>query len=240
MPMTKEPRTTQAQRIAALMDARGIPERKRRRALSRVTGATYETVRQWFEKDLDNITKDYLVEISRAYNCSMDWLISGEGSMDKGAKIDNGRGVEHNSRRVPVLSYIQAGDPKPAVDSYMAGAGMSDIAVDSEIEQDLSLQAFGLVVSGNSMAPEFRDGDIVVVDPDEKPQPGDVVVAVLDHDRESTIKKYRSRGNDASGHHVFELAPLNEDYHTIIVSSENPGHIVGTVVEHRRNLVKRR
>ena len=238
--MKKETKTTQAERISTLMDARGIPERKRRRALSRVVGATYETVRQWFEKDLDNITKDYLIKISKAYNCSMDWLISGEGAMDRGAHANNGREVQHNSRRVPVLSYIQAGDPRPVVDSYMAGAGMSDVAVDNETDQVLSMESFALVVAGNSMAPAFRDGDIVVVDPDEKPQPGDVVVAVLDHDSEATIKKYRSRGNDASGHHVFELVPLNEDYHTIIVSSENPGHIVGTVVEHRRNLVKRR
>lgn len=222
------------------MNARDIPERKRRRMLSKVTGATYETVRQWFEKDLDNITKDYLVAISRSYSCSLDWLISGEGDMDIGSSTTNGRGIRHNSRRIPVLSYIQAGDPRPVIDSYMAGAGMDEVAVDSEKEQELSMESFALVVSGNSMAPDFKDGDVVVVDPDIKPQPGDIVVAVLEGDQEATIKKYRSRGNDHAGHHVFELVPLNEDYHTITVSSDNPGHIVGAVVEHRRNLMRRR
>ena len=222
------------------MDARSIPERRQKRALSDATGARYETVRQWFSKNLDNITAEYLVAISKAYSCNLNWLITGKGDMNGDDRYTNGRVIDGNSRKIPVLSYIEAGKPKPVIDDYLAGAGMDEIAVDSELEQELSMESFALVVSGNSMAPEFQEGDVVVVDPCVKPWPGDVVVATLDAEREATIKKYRSRGNDATGHHVFELVPINDDYHTITISSENPGHIVGTVVEHRRNMRRRR
>lgn len=232
--------TTQAARIKQLMEARNIPVRKRRRALANASGAQYETVRQWFEKGLDNITAEYLVGIATTYNCDLTWLVSGRGEMDKGSRVGNGRHIDQGSRKIPVLSYIEAGDPKPVIADYMAGAGMDEVAVDSELEQELSMESFALVVSGSSMAPEFKEGDVVVIDPSVKPRPGDIVVATLEAESEATIKKYRSRGNDSAGHHVFELVPLNEDYHTITISSENPGHIVGTVVEHRRNLMRRR
>ncbi len=33
---------------------------------------------------------------------------------------------------------------------------------------------------------------------------------------------------------VIELVPLNEDWPTLTISTDNPGHIIGTLVEHRR------
>lgn len=231
---------TQTDRIKALLDDRQVPERKRKRLLSDVSGASYEAVRQWFEKDLDNIRSEWLTAISKHFKANLTWLVSGEGFMDGGDRYSNGREVETAARKIPVLSYVEAGKPKQVIDDYHAGAGMSEITIDTELEQELSMESFALVVSGNSMAPDYKDGDIVVVDPSVKPWPGDIVVAVLSTDNEATIKKYRSRGNDETGHHVFELVPINEDYHTITVSSKNPGHIIGTVVEHRRNLRRRR
>jgi SOS-response transcriptional repressor LexA len=231
---------TQSERLQVLMNSREVPPRKQRRALEKVSGARYETVRQWFFKGLNNISSEYLAKIAKAYNCRLEWLITGEGVMDSGGKYTNGREVSVNSRRIPVLSDIQAGDPRRVVVDYHAGAGMSEIAVDGELEQELGLGAFALVISGNSMEPDYREGDVVVVDPDVKPWPGDIVVALIESEEGSTIKKYRSRGNDETGHHIFELVPINEDYQTITVSSKNPGHIIGTVVEHRRNLRRRR
>lgn len=231
--------TTQAERLKFLMNARDIPERKQRRALERASGARYETIRQWFEKNLDNITSEYLAKIAKAYNCDLEWLVTGVGRMDAGHRYDNARNIDQAPRKIPVLSYVQAGNPMPVIDAYYAGSGLEDIALDSETEQEISMESFALKVSGNSMAPEFKDGDVVIIDPSVKPDPGDIVVAALGEGGEATIKKYRSRGNDSEGHHVFELVPINDDYHTVVVNSENPGHIVGTVVEHRRKMRKR-
>ena len=62
------------------------------------------------------------------------------------------------------------------------------------------------MVRGTSMAPEFRDGDKIIVDPDLTPQPGDYVVAKLDGEEEATFKKLRPRGTDAAGQPVIDLA----------------------------------
>lgn len=96
--------------------------------------------------------------------------------------------------------------------------------------------AFGLRVEGDSMAPDFKAGDYVIVDPDAVVRPGDIVVAKLDREEAATLKKYRSRGKDAAGHLVFELVPLNDDYPTLRVDATNPGRLIGPVIEHHRQL----
>jgi SOS-response transcriptional repressor LexA len=92
---------------------------------------------------------------------------------------------------------------------------------------------FALEIDGESMLPEFKPGDVIIVDTGIVPIPGDYVVAALDGEKEATFKKYRPRGNDASGDPVIELAPLNPDYPTLTMSSKFPGRIIGTMREHR-------
>ena len=64
------------------------------------------------------------------------------------------------------------------------------------------------------MLPEFKSGDVVFIDPDIRPSPGDFVVAMceLPDGYATTFKKYRPRGYDAQGNEYFELVALNEDY----------------------------
>jgi SOS-response transcriptional repressor LexA len=131
-------------------------------------------------------------------------------------------------REVPVISSVQAGLWREAVDSYAPGAGQDYVVV----QADLGSHAFALKVRGNSMEPEFKEGDTIIVDPDLKPSPGDFVVA-RNADQEATFKKYRPRGQNAQGVDVIELVPLNEDY-PILRSDVSPIEIIGTLVEHRR------
>lgn len=99
---------------------------------------------------------------------------------------------------------------------------------------ELSDRAFALLIEGESMSDEFYPGDIVIVDPDVTPRPGDYVVAKLAREESVTFRKYRPRGNDKSGKPVIELAPLNEDYPSTVIESRSPGSIIGTMVEHRK------
>jgi SOS-response transcriptional repressor LexA len=78
------------------------------------------------------------------------------------------------------------------------------------------------------------DGDLVIIDPSVKPRPGDFVVAKLANEDEATFKKYRPRGSNPDGGEIFDLVPLNEDYHTIRVDQDRPGFVVGVMMEHRR------
>ena len=82
------------------------------------------------------------------------------------------------------------------------------------------------------MVPEFVPGDIVIIDPDITPQPGDYVIAKND-DQEATFKKYRPRGRNEKGQEYFELVPLNPDYPTLRSDLDQIA-IIGTVVQHNR------
>lgn len=138
-------------------------------------------------------------------------------------------------RRVPVLSYVQAG--------AMTEAGCVDLsqAYDDYITTDLDLseQSFALEIKGDSMvAPpgsaedSFHEGDRIIVDCSVTPLPGDFVVA-KNGEHEATFKKYRPRGVDEQGRDVFELVPLNEDY-PAMRSDRQHLEIIGVMVEHRR------
>ncbi len=133
-------------------------------------------------------------------------------------------------RMVPIIDTVAAGAWGAVTDPYPPGRGM-DVLI---TEQHLGSAAFGLVISGTSMAPEFEDGDKIIVDPDVTPVPGDFVVAKLDDAGEATFKKYRPRGVDAAGRPVIELVPLNEDWPSLRIDADHPGRIVGTMIEHRR------
>ena len=142
-------------------------------------------------------------------------------------------------RRIPMLSYVQAGLPREMLDRYAEGEGFQTLGLVAETAAAVGPYAFGLPVEGDSMAPELKAGDYVVVDPDMPAEPGDLVVAKLDRDDAAILRKYHSRGEDGSGHPVFELVPLNADYSTVTVDATNPGRLVGPVFEHHRKVRRR-
>jgi len=151
--------------------------------------------------------------------------------------------IDHNVREtpreghdVPVIDYVQAGNWTEISDAYPAGEGMKTITVTEEYGDG----TFALEISGESMLPEFREGDVVVVDPSiTDPLPGDYVVARLNGDEQATFKKYRQRriNTDAP---AIELVPLNEDYPVLVMDNDHPGEIVGVMVEHRKFRKRRR
>ena len=131
-------------------------------------------------------------------------------------------------RAIPVISAIQAGALKEITEPYEVGDGYATIYVDD----GYSRWAFGLEIEGNSMLPEFRAGDLVIIEPDWEPRPGECVAA-KNGKEEATFKKYRQRGMNKDGNVIFELVPLNEDYQTMR-SDETPLVIIGVMAEHRR------
>jgi SOS-response transcriptional repressor LexA len=170
-------------------------------------------------------------------------IIEGKGGLIQDAHkksrhtIDEGgpRKIDQNvaraapeRRRIPIISYVQAGMMTEAVDPYLVGDGFETITTDLE----LSGSAFGLVIKGPSMEPEFKEGDKVIIDPAVEPLPGDFVVA-KNTEEEATFKKYRPRGTNERGVMVFELVPLNDDFPTLH-SERDHLRVVGVMVEHRK------
>lgn len=130
---------------------------------------------------------------------------------------------------VPVISAIQAGHMKEISNPYPIGAGFAVEYIDDDGQ---SPWTFGLEIEGDSMLPEFKEGDRVIIDPELIPGPGDFV-AVRNTREEATFKKYRPRGIDANGNVVFEIVPLNPDYPTMR-SDVDHLEVIGTMIEHRK------
>jgi len=224
---------TIADRVRRLREARGWDQSELARRVSSIASrkVAAQSIQQLEAGDVSR--PRYLPELATALGTSLEYLLTGEGP----SQLPNAKELPLTlPRKIPIINYIQAGHPKEVVDDYMAGAGMGEVSLYGEAAERYSRYTFALEVDGDSMLPEFRPGDVVIVDPDVVPNPGNIVVAKLDTEDRATLKKYRARGFDAQGEPIFELVPLNDDYPTITVNAGNPGRVVGTVVEHHRKL----
>ncbi|MBG6029243.1 S24 family peptidase [Proteus columbae] len=159
-----------------------------------------------------------IISIARALECDAGWLMMG----------DNIQPIHDiNTKKLPLISYVQAGNLVHSVPITDCDGEFEYILTD----QELSQSAFALKIEGDSMEPDFKSGDVIIVDPEIKPHPGEFIVAA-NNEREATFKKYRPTRIDTNGNEHFELVPLNSDYPTL--SSENtPLMIIGTMIEHR-------
>jgi len=143
------------------------------------------------------------------------------------AIASNVSSADEGAVKVPVVAYSQA--------VLFAGDELPDL-LDEELKYilsngDHSGMAFALEIKGDSMAPTFREGDKILIDPAVVPGPGDHVVA-SEKGGEVTFRKYRVVGKNESGKEIFELIPLNDDY-AAVRSDVTAVEVIGTMIEHR-------
>ena len=186
-------------------------------------GVTKATISQWEKGDYSPSGQN-LYNLAKVLGVSAEWLLSGKGE----PKFQNIEPVALGGHQIPVLSYVQAGQLTEVQEIRDVDGGYEYIQADDDIGD----RAFAMRISGDSMAPEFGEGDLVIIDPDIDPVPGDYVAA-KNGSLEATFKKYRPRGFNPNGVEYFELVPLNDDY-APIRSDMCDVMIIGTMVEHRK------
>lgn len=218
--------TTLQDRIARLMSETGMSVGE----IARIAGVTSSAVTQWKDGPTKSLKTAPATKLAAASGFSAMWIATGTGP-EKGVHADfdeNVKPTPPGMRAYPVISKIQAGLVKEIVCPYEPGDGF---AVEFG-EDDASDWAFFFEIEGDSMLPEFRPGDRVLIDPEVSPRPGDFVAA-RNTRQEATFKKYRVRGIDEAGQEIFELVPLNDDY-PVMRSDEHHLVVIGTMLEHRR------
>lgn len=209
-----------SERIRELRKKHGLTQQK----LGELIGVKKSSISQW-ENDEHSPSGDNLAQLSKVFGVSAHWLATGKGSPEL---LNVEPAVIPQGNRVPILSYVQAGNWREMCEQATTFDGNVEyVSAGGEIGP----YGFGLWLRGDSMLPQFKEGDLIIVDPDESPQPGDYVVAKNGSD-EATFKKYRPRGIDESGLEAFELVPLNDDYPTMH-SDRQHIQIIGVMVEHR-------
>lgn len=191
------------------------------------TGFSPGAVTQWLTGQTKSLKAETAAALERATGYRATWLVTGRGPKMFDQNPNVGTVPFSSTAMIPLISFVQAGTWVDVEDPYQVGGAEEWLTTD----QSLSQVAFALEIRGDSMLPEFKPGDRIIVDPAIAPQPGDFVVAK--NGNGATFKKYRPRGSTADGEPIFELVPLNDDYATMR-SDEVPIQIIGTMVEHRK------
>ncbi len=132
-------------------------------------------------------------------------------------------------QKIPTISAAQACEIPKMTNPYPATAGFSFECVNNEF----SPWIFSLEIDDDSMMPEFRIHDRILIDPKLQPNPGDFVVARPGNQNEIIFRKYKHRGKNTAENIIFDLTPLNDDYPTIKSDIENL-KIIGVLIEHRK------
>ncbi len=159
-----------------------------------------------------------VVNLLRAYSADIQEFLSETGYLP--AQVDSASVGKLN--QVPVISLVAAGHWNEACDPFQPGNADEWVASDVKGEN-----IFAVRVKGDSMEPEFTEGDIIILDPHMKPNSGDYVI-VRNDEGEATLKQFKQYG------YTRILHPLNPKYDEIILNEKHQYVIVGKVVEKKK------
>ena len=163
-----------------------------------------------------NISSLNLEKLCKAINISPSSLYEGQIN-------------QTSEYRIPVLGVIPAGIPIEAIE---------DILDYEEISPEMlngGKEYFALKIKGDSMSPNYLDGDVVIfLKQDYAENNDDCCVYVNGYD--ATFKKIRI--NNKTG--ILTLQPINSSYEPLFFNEEEiknlPVRIIGKAIEIRRKI----
>ena len=221
-------------RITNLLIANGVQPRQIRPTLARVCGISYAAVSQWFNGRTSSIKHENLLAIARAFNSTVDWLISGDGEMIAGPELelDGDRATPKGKNpitltSIPLITWISAG-LRSRSDTFIADP--TEVMMPSP--DKIGPRSFALVVEGDAMRnanpneDSYPNNTIIFVDPDLNPVVGSPVL-VAQKDKETPIFRIYTRdgGQDI-------LKPLNPQFP--IIDMKEGDEICGVVCGYYR------
>lgn len=213
---------TFANRLNTAMRIRNIKATE----LSEKTGIAKSSLSEYINGKYE-AKQDGVYLLANALNVSEAWLMGLDVPMERNfdKNITGLNKTNNNSAVVFVYGTIPAGVPMECIE---------DIIDTEEISADMlkgDKQFFGLKVKGDSMFPDYLDGDTLILEKTNDFENGQDCVVMIN-------------GNDGTFKRVFKneqgviLQPLNNNYQPMIYSNEQietlPIRIIGRVVELRR------
>ena len=207
--------------------------------LAKACGVKPASVSDWLSGKSKSMRAPVAQKAAEFLNVNLVWLSTGEGTPETGSNVSTAR---LKLKKIPLITFAQAGfltDNGQLRDPNLCIEHGDYILVDG----DMPNGTIAVTIEGDSMEPEFKEGDIILIDPNLSPQPGDYVIAKrvcpYSDSVESTFKKYRPRQYDENGNLEYDLVPINPDYPTLN-SKRDQLTIVGILIEHHRKFRRRK
>lgn len=122
----------------------------------------------------------------------------------------------------PVLGVVRAGVPIHAEE---------DIIDYEEIPQEMarSGEYFGLRVTGSSMEPTLRDGDVIIVRKQPDVDNGDIAIVLVDGE-DATVKEIRETPEGVNRDKIYMYSALRRRYGSLFAAVGNMMAITGVVM----------
>lgn len=175
--------------------------------LAKKTGYTDRSSIARIEKGEIDLPQSKILLFAKAFNISSNELF---GDVSDGAIFSN---------TIHLLGRVAAGSPIFAEENII---GQLDVPLEWSNNQEY----YGLLIKGNSMEPQIKNKDIVIVHRQDTADPGDIVIATINGD-DAVCKKFMIYGN------TVLLRSFNPDYDDIDVTGHTDFKIWGRVIEAR-------
>jgi len=185
------------------------------REASKLSGVSHTHIRD-IEDGRSIPSFEMVMKFLRAYGVEIEVFLRETGYLSSHGEPEGLGAV----RRVPVISWAQAGNWQELCATFQYGEHEEYVETDSK-------GVFALKVRGDSMETEFREGDIIVINPYLKPEHNDYVV-IANNEGEATFKQLKKYGK------TRVLHPLNPKYDDMELNKDIEYRIVGVVMEKKK------
>lgn len=147
----------------------------KQRTLAQVVGVSTATMSQWVGGQIKNISAENAERVCATLRINTAWLMTGKGPKSGSAGDLTSEAVRKG--KVPVISWIKAGALSQSPDTFQPGD--AEEWIDCPLPH--SKGSIYLRVIGDSMWPEYSEGEYILVDPEVAPTHGrDVVIRTPD------------------------------------------------------------
>ncbi len=168
--------------------------------LAEKTGVSAPTVSDWTSGVIKNLKADNALKIAAALKVCPDWLVNGKGPMDESDPPNTEPGPPIY-RDVPLISWVHAGEPREAVDPLHPED--AEERIPSPVRVNPS--SYALRVRGDSMAPDYPNGMVIIVEPDVDWTSGQHIIA-KNGEGEAVFRKISREAGE------WMMVPLNSHY----------------------------
>ncbi len=217
---------TFAERLRTIMQLQNVKATE----LSAKTNIAKSQISHWLSGTY-KAKQDSLSILAEFFNVNEAWLMGFDVSMDRDdSPVDDNviyQEIKTSKVQIPILGKVPAGIPIEAIEDILG-----------YVDLDYSLvrngqRYFALKIQGDSMYPEYKSNDIIIVKQQENCNTGDDCV-VLVNGNDATFKRVIKQENG------ILLKPLNNKYEPYYFSAseivEKPVRVIGVAVEVRRKL----